>query len=417
VSELNGEGVPAVVTDHGLPPAALRRVTAVLCASQIVSWGVLFYAFPVLAPSIAEDTGWSPTAVVAAFTVAQLISAGAGLLVARRLHHQGPRAVMTLGSLLAVTAVVAVAYAGTWWTFLGAWCLAGTAMAATLYPPAFAALTAWGGSRRLQALTALTLVGGLASTVFAPLTAVLDDNIGWRHTYAVLALLLSGTVILHALGLRQPWTPQHNPAPNPPPSPAGATIGRSPQQIPGFTRTVAAFALAGLCVWSLLIAFVPLLTARGFSTSAAATALGIGGIGQVCGRLAYRHLDARTSTRLRTRLVFVSIAATTLALAVLPGPYLALVVASFLAGASRGIFTLLQATAVTDRWGTTDYARLTAILSFPLMATAAFAPWLATLLATALGTHALALSAFAALAAASTALVPPDAIRPPRTEA
>lgn len=213
--------------------------------------------------------------------------------------------------------------------------------------------------------------------------------------------------------------PQHSPTAEPPAGHAQNIVtvateptrfGRSPWQIPGFTRTVGAFALAGLCVWSVLIAFVPLLTARGFSTSAAATALGIGGVGQVCGRLAYRRLDARTGAGARTRLVFASIAMTTLVLAVLPGPYLALVCASFLAGAVRGIFTLLQATAVTDRWGTTDYARLTAILSFPLLATAAFAPWLATVLAALLGSHALALSALAVLAAASAALVPSDSL-------
>ena len=29
----------------------LRRVLVVLCVTEIVSWGVLYYAFPVLAPS------------------------------------------------------------------------------------------------------------------------------------------------------------------------------------------------------------------------------------------------------------------------------------------------------------------------------------------------------------------------------
>ena len=57
-------------------------------------------------------------------------------------------------------------------------------MAGTLYPPAFAALTHWGGARRVRALTTLTLVAGLASTVFAPLASALDDVLGWRQAYA-----------------------------------------------------------------------------------------------------------------------------------------------------------------------------------------------------------------------------------------
>ena len=34
---------------------------------------------------------------------------------------------------------------------------------------------------------------------------------------------------------------------------------------------------------------------------------------------------------------------------------------------ARGILTLLQATAVTDRWGATHYGRLILVLSAPLM--------------------------------------------------
>jgi MFS family permease len=159
-------------------------------------------------------------------------------------------------------------------------------------------------------------------------------------------------------------------------------------------------------MWSVLIVFVPLLTARGFSTAAAATALGIGGIGQVCGRLGYRRLDTTTSVSSRTRLVFAAVAATTLALALTPGPYAALAALSFLAGMVRGIFTLLQATAVTDRWGTSDYARLNATLSLPLLATAALAPWFATALATVLGSHSATLAVFAGLAVAAALVVP-----------
>ena len=61
--------------------------------------------------------------------------------------------------------------------FVAGWLLAGVAMAGTLYPPAFAALTRWWGRRRVTALTALTLLAGLSSTVFAPLTATLLDHL------------------------------------------------------------------------------------------------------------------------------------------------------------------------------------------------------------------------------------------------
>ncbi|SDP90325.1 hypothetical protein [Lentzea jiangxiensis] len=58
----------------------------------------------------------------------------------------------------------------------------------------------------MSALTALTLVAGLAGTVFAPLTVVLNTHLDWRGTYLVLAGTLAVTTIpLHLFGLRLPW--------------------------------------------------------------------------------------------------------------------------------------------------------------------------------------------------------------------
>src|SRR6187397_1892317 len=56
------------------PAAALRA----LCVTQITNWGILYYAFPVLAPSIAVDTGWSATTITAAFSLGLIVSALAG---------------------------------------------------------------------------------------------------------------------------------------------------------------------------------------------------------------------------------------------------------------------------------------------------------------------------------------------------
>ncbi|MEJ2854254.1 MULTISPECIES: MFS transporter [unclassified Saccharothrix] len=89
--------------------AGPRHVLVVLCLTQITSWGVLFYAFPVLAPDIAASTGWSATAVIGAFSVAQLVSAAAGVPVGRVLDRFGPQVVMTTGSLVAGGSLVGMA--------------------------------------------------------------------------------------------------------------------------------------------------------------------------------------------------------------------------------------------------------------------------------------------------------------------
>lgn len=75
---------------------------------------------------------------------------------------------MTAGSALATLALIVIATAPSLPVFIAGWLLAGPAMAATFYQPAFAAVTRWWAPDHVRALTVVTLAGGLASTVFAP---------------------------------------------------------------------------------------------------------------------------------------------------------------------------------------------------------------------------------------------------------
>lgn len=392
-----------------LEPAALRQVVAVLCLTQIVAWGVLFYAFPVLAPTISAEQGWSLPGLVAIFTAAQVVAGVAGVWVGRRLDRRGPRTIMTVGSCLGVLGIVAVALAPGLPAYALAWVTVGIAMAATLYPPAFAALTHWAPvGVRVRALTAVTLVAGLASTVFAPLAAVLVDQVGWRRTYLVLALVLALCIPAHLWGLRHRWvaadgsgaTDQASPAPRPPRL-------RTLTAEPGFLLLVAAFTLAGFAVYAVVINQVPLLLEGGLSTREAALALGIGGVGQVVGRLAYGRLLAPVPLRARTVGVLGAAALTTVAVGVATGSFALAAVASFAAGGVRGVFTLLQATAVSDRWGSQDYGARNGVLTGGVTLAAAVAPWVGAAVAAALGGYRTAFLLLALVAAGSALLVRP----------
>jgi MFS family permease len=349
-------------------------VLIVLCITEITSWGVLYYAFPVLSSSIAADTGWPVTVLTAAFSVSQVVAAIVGVVVGRLLDRHGPRMIMTVGSVLGVVALLGIASAQSLGLFFGAWILAGVAMAAVLYAPAFAALTRWYGTRRVSALTSLTLIAGLASTVFAPLTAVLESRVDWRATYLVLtAVVAVVTIPLHFWALRLPWPEvvqeKHHHRPD--------EVVRSRS----FIALVIAMSLAAFAVYAVVVNLVPLLTERGLSTTTAAWALGLGGVGQAMGRLGYARLAAATTVRSRTVIVLLAGAASTALLGAVPGPAQLLIVLGVLVGASRGIFTLLQATAISDRWGSTHYGQLSGLLSAPLTISAAVAPWAGAALA------------------------------------
>jgi MFS family permease len=360
-----------------MSPAGLRRVLIVLCVTEIVSWGAMFYSFPVLAPDIHADTGWSPNATTAAFSVSLVVSAVAGVRVGRILDRFGPRLVMTIGSVIAAPALALVSQARSLTVFFLGWFVMGIGMSGTLYAPAFAALTRWWGERRVTALTAVTLVAGLSSTVFAPLTAVLNDRLDWRGTYLVLAGVLAAvTIPLHAIGLRGPW-PDHVETHREPP-------GRIARSRP-FVLLTAAMTISAFAIYGVVIIQVPLLLERGVPAGTAALALGLGGVGQLAGRIGYGRLTAHTSVRTRTAIVIGAGAVTTGLLGVLPGPAALLVAVAVLVGMARGVFTLLQATAVTDRWGPAHYGRLNGLLNAPSLGVTALAPWACTALAGLLG--------------------------------
>ncbi|WP_327370712.1 MFS transporter [Streptomyces sp. NBC_01217] len=382
--------------DRSRPRAALPA----LCATQITSWGIVYYAFPVLNARITADTGWPTTATPAAFSAALLVSAAAGIPVGRILDRRGPHAVMTFGSILATVALLAVAATPNLTGFVAAWLLAGVAMAATFYQPAFAALTRWWGPDRIRALTTVTLAGGLASTVFAPLTATLADHMSWRATYAVLAAILAAiTIPAHALALRAPW-------PAPPPQPAHLHEGRDGiARSRPFLLLAAAFTLSGFALYAVVIGLVPLLTARGADATTAAWALGLGGAGQTLGRTLYATLTRRTGVTTRTMALIAAGGITTLALGLTSGPIPLLVLLAVLAGVVRGNLTLLQATAVTDRWGTTHYGSLSAVLAAPATIASALAPFAGAALAGPLGGYPHLFVLLAAVSAAAALLV------------
>ena len=363
---------------------------AALCVTTTVSYGALYYAFPVLAGDIVEDTGWSRTAVTAAFSIGSLAGAACGVPVGRVIGRRGPRAVMSAASLLGALALLLVAAAPSYPVFVLGWLAAGASTSGLYYAPAFAALTAWYGPDRVRALTTLTLVAGFSSTIFAPLSAVLSSQLTWRATYAVLAMILLVTLPVHLWALRLPWPFRDR----------GGT-GRADRGVlrsRQFLLLTGASALATLVSFAALVELVPLLTGRGLSSASAAWALGLGGAGQVAGRLLYAPLS-RIPARTRTVGIMAGLSAMVLALGAVPGPAPALIALSVAAGAVRGLFTLLQATAISDRWGVESYASLNGVYNLPISAAAALAPISGSALAAALGGYGLLFAALAVLAA------------------
>lgn len=395
------------VLPEALDGPALRRVVAVLSLSQVVSWGCLYYGFAALQSSITTDTGWSATAVTAAFSLALVVSAGVGVRVGRHLDVHGPRLVMTGASVLAVPGMILIAASPSLpWFYLG-WVLVGAAMAGTLYPPAFAALTRWGGQHRVRALTTVTLAGGLASTVFAPLAAWLDAAAGWRIAFLVLAgIAVAVTLPLHWWGLRHAWAPSNEPTRT---ALRGLPLASAARDRVATTRPfvmlAAANALVALAAFAVVVNLVPMLREQGMDTQTAALVLGLGGLGQVIGRVGYARFADAVGLTARSVVVVAAVAVFTAAFALAPPITWVVIMLGMMLGLARGLYTLVHATAVTDRWGPTSYGRLNGILTAPALAASASAPFVGALLATKTGSYATAFLVLAGLAAAGAALM------------
>lgn len=334
-------------------PDALRRATLTLAVTQLVSWGVLFYGFAVVAPDITKDTGWSEPVVSGAFAVGLLVAGLAAPPVAAALARWDPRLVLTTGSLVGIVGMLAFALAPHPVVLYLAWILIGLAMAATLYEPAMAVLVAIDPGRRHRTLAAITVAGGLASTVFAPLGSVLVEALGWRH--ALVALALGGgllTTVLHAGVL-------------PPAHVHPDEVRATPEAAPPFDRRLRILRTALLFEQAAILAttahLIGLLLDRGLGLGAAAVALAVSGAGKVPGRL----LLFRPTKRLTLAQLSAVVNAAQLACLALPLVATHAVVlfpAMLVTGACSGATTMLRPLLVVELVGPGPFAAVSARL-------------------------------------------------------
>jgi MFS family permease len=261
--------------------------------AQIVSWGALFYAIGVLAPAMGADLGLSRPGIFGAYSLGMVASGIAAPLVGRAIDRDGGRRWLGTGSVVAALALLAIASAGSAATFYAAWVIAGVAMAMTLYDPGFVTLSQHFGSGYRKAVTVLTLYGGLASTVFWPLSLWLLNGFGWRATFGIYAAMhLSICLPLHLAAIPRAARSEIGAA-------SPAIKAKASAAAEGATFIWLAIALSGASfIASALSAHaIVLMTASGLTAADAVLIGALFGPMQVAGRVveftAGRHLRAR----------------------------------------------------------------------------------------------------------------------------
>lgn len=361
----------AELAEAAAPPAAPPWVVVrALCITQILGWAALYFAISVLAPAIAADTGWRRDAVMGGFTLALLAQAAAALPAGLAVDRFGGRTVMAAGSLLATLGLGVLAAAPTLSVFSLGWLLSGLAMAATLYEPAFATITAAFGPHARRGITVLTLAGGFAGTVGFPVSLWLLQRFGWRAafgTWAAVQLLVCLPLHWHLL----PGAP----------SGTGTRRGRSRLgpvlRAPAFWFATLALALNGLLFTAMSVHAIPLLQEKGFSAEGAVGLASLTGPVQVVGRL----MEFGPMGRLRpARVAILCAALLPVALLCLLGAgaawWLGLVYV-VLYGGAIGVMTIVRGALPADLFGREGYGGIAGALAVPAMLCRAVAPFAA----------------------------------------
>ena len=70
-----------------------------LAVAQLVSWGTLYYSFPLFVGPMLDELGWPVAAANGALTVGLLVTGLVAYPVATVLDRRGGRRLMTLGSI------------------------------------------------------------------------------------------------------------------------------------------------------------------------------------------------------------------------------------------------------------------------------------------------------------------------------
>jgi len=349
---------------------------AALGVAQIVSWGTLFYTIAVLGAPMRAELGVGDTLLFGAFSAGLFVSGALSPRVGRLIDAGRSREVLAAGSLLGALALAALALAQGPVTVCAGWLIAGAAMALCLYDPAFAALHHISGTRYRRAVTALTLFGGFASTVFWPASQWLSEAAGWRATFAVYAVLHVALCLpLHLVAV--PRGARYVEAALPPRAADESHVTTAVRR----TFLWLAIALAGAAFIASAVSahLIGLMTTAGITAGDAVLIGALIGPMQVAGRVVEFSHGRRLRARTVGTLAFVLMALACALLTQLHGLKAAAIGFAALYGISNGVMTIVRGTVPAELFGRREFGTLLGRLAQPQLIARAVAPVALTL--------------------------------------
>lgn len=335
--------------------AALWPIVLVLGITQIIGYGTLYYAFASVAPSVATELRVTEEVLFGYLSIGFLSGGLVAPFLGRLMDHVGAARVMTIGSLGNAMLFALAAYSHTALLFAAATTAMQVVSVSTAYDAAFATINQAAGVRAQKTITHLTLIAGLSSTVFWPVTGWLTDLSGWRGTYFVFAALHAFVCMpLHAFLWRRLGPPQHVKSVEQ--SRTSSEVESQPHGIRTFWMIAVSFAMSTALITALGTHLVSLLLAKDLGASSYTIAMCVGPA-QVAIRIAnvtiMRHLTALQGALVSALALPVSAAA----LLVANGAWVPALAFALVFGVGQGLFSITRGTVPLSLFGPQGYGK------------------------------------------------------------
>jgi MFS family permease len=370
------------VSSPGTQVAGRTLIISALGVTQIFAWGSTYYLPAVIANTIAAQEGWPLEWVVGGLSLGLLVAGLVSPYVGAEIELRGGRHVLAFSTCCMCVGLLTLAAAPNLTLYIIGWLVVGLGMGAGLYDAAFATLGRLYGQSGRSAITALTLFGGLASTICWPISALLLAEVGWRGTcifYAAVQLIVILPLYLFVL-------PRETPLPVGPSASSAA-----PRQVEGSRLLLASLlavtlTLAATISSMLSVHLLNVLQAAGM-TLATSVALGaLVGPSQV-GARAVEMAVARYHHPIWTKIASVSFVALGVCALFAGLPIIPLALVFY--GAGIGLESIARGTLPLALFGSAGYATLMGRLAMPSLLAQAAAPSIGAFLLSRMGASAL----------------------------
>lgn len=342
--------------------------------TQIMGYGTLMYAYAVLLPQMATDLGLSLSEIFGLLSLGLFFGGMVAPVAGKLVDRFGGRWVMTAGSVVAGLALMAMSLVEGKVSLFFAIMLAEGAGMFMLYNVAFASVARLDITISPQrSISVITLFGGLASTIFWPLTLFLFNRFGWESTWIILGLcaLLICTPI-HFAVLRGP---ERRPdAPTPANAPHWPELA-GPARRQGMVWMVVSFIFSGYVMGAVMTLWVTNVQDLGHTAAMAALAGAVIGPFKTVGRF-FEMLVSRTMYPLMTYALSLGLMLSGFVVLLtigftLPG----VILAAALYGMGDGIKTIARGTLPLALFGAKGYGARLGWISFVQMGINASAPF------------------------------------------